>query len=98
MKKAILSVCLLAGLALASVKSYTVTFLVPTTIGGTQLQAGDYKVEVQDQKIVIKHGRQTTEAGVKVETENPSIKQPRFAMTWQMGRTRCPRSRSAART
>jgi hypothetical protein len=68
MKKAVLFVCLLAGMAFASAKSYTVSFLVPTMIGGTELSAGDYKFELQDQKIVIKHGRKTTEAAVKVET------------------------------
>jgi len=68
MKKAILFVCLLAGMAFAGDKFYTVSFLVPATIGGTELRAGDYQFEVQDQKIVIKHGRKTTEAGVKVET------------------------------
>lgn len=68
MKKAALFVCLLAGLALASTKSYTVTFFEPTVIGGTELKAGDYKFELQDQKIVIKHGHETTEASVKVET------------------------------
>ena len=70
MKKAMLFVCLVAGMAFASAKSYTVSFLVPATIGGTELSAGDYKFELQDQKIVIKHGRQTTEAAVKVETGN----------------------------
>jgi len=68
MKKALLFVCLVAAMAFASTKSYTVTFLVPATIGGTQLSAGDYRFQVQDQKIVIKHGRKTTEAAVKVET------------------------------
>jgi hypothetical protein len=68
MKKALFCVCLLAGMAFASAKSFTVTFLVPSTIGGTELQAGDYRFELQDQKILIKHGRQTTEAAVKVET------------------------------
>jgi hypothetical protein len=68
MKKALLCVCLLAGMAFASAKSFTVTFLVPATIGGSELQAGDYKFELQEQKIVIKHGRKTTEAAVKVET------------------------------
>ena len=68
MKKALLCVCLLAGMALASAKSYTVSFLVPSTIGGTELSAGDYRFELQDQKILIKHGRKTTEAAVKVET------------------------------
>lgn len=68
MKKALLFACLVAGMAFASAKSYTVSFLIPSTIGGTELSAGDYKFEVQDQKIVIKHGRKTTEAPVKVET------------------------------
>jgi len=40
----------------------------PTMIGGTELKAGDYKCELQDQKIVLKHGHDSTEAAVKVET------------------------------
>jgi hypothetical protein len=68
MKKAVLFVCLLATMALASAKTYTVTFFEPTVVGGTELKAGDYRFEVQDQKILIKHGKQTTEATVKVET------------------------------
>jgi hypothetical protein len=68
MKKAVLFVCLLAGMAFASTKSFTVTLFEPATIGGTEMKAGDYKAEVQDQKLVIKHGRETTEANVKVET------------------------------
>jgi hypothetical protein len=68
MKKAMLFVCLVAGMVFASAKSYTVTFLVPATVGGTELKAGDYRFELQDQKILIKHGRQTTEVAVKVET------------------------------
>jgi len=68
MKKAVLFVCLLAGMAFASVKSFTVTLFEPATIGGTELKAGDYKCMVQDQKIVLKHGKDTTEAAVKVES------------------------------
>lgn len=68
MKKALLFVCLLAGMALASTKSFTVTLFEPASIGGTELKAGDYRCELQDQKIVIKHGHDTTEAAVKVET------------------------------
>jgi hypothetical protein len=68
MKKALLFTCLLAGMAFASTKWFTVTLFEPATIGGTELKAGDYKFELQDQKILIKHGRETTEAMVKVET------------------------------
>lgn len=68
MKKALLFACLVAGMAIASAKSYTITLFEPAVIGGTELKAGDYKFELQDQKIVIKQGKQTTEASVKVET------------------------------
>ena len=61
MKKAVLFVCLLAGMAFASAKSFTVSLFEPAMIGGTELKAGDYKCELQDQKIVIKHGHETTE-------------------------------------
>jgi hypothetical protein len=68
MKKAVLFVCLLAGMALASTKSFNVTFYQPATIGGTELKAGEYRVQLMDQKVVIKHGGETTEAAAKVET------------------------------
>jgi hypothetical protein len=55
-------------MAFASTKSFTVTLFEPATIGGTELKACDYKCELQDQKIVIKHGHETTEAAVKVES------------------------------
>ena len=69
MKKAVLLVCVLAGMALASAKSFNVTFFEPSVVGGTELKAGDYRFELKDQKLVIKHGRQTTEADVKVEND-----------------------------
>jgi hypothetical protein len=55
-------------MAFASTKSFTVTLAQPAMLGGTELKAGDYKCELRDQKIVIKRGREITEAAVKVET------------------------------
>jgi hypothetical protein len=38
-------------------------------VGGTELQPGEYKLDVQDTKvIVLKNGKQTAESEVKVET------------------------------
>jgi hypothetical protein len=70
MKKTVLLLCLLAGAALASTKSFTVTLYEPSVIGGTELKPGDYKCELRDQKLVIKRGRDTTEADVKVENND----------------------------
>lgn len=68
MKKVLLLTCLAAGMAFASAKSYTLTLFEPAVIGSTELKAGSYKFELQDQKIVIKRGKEVTEASVKVET------------------------------
>jgi hypothetical protein len=61
-----------AALAVASAAgSYSVTFYQPVTINGTELKAGDYKLELKDNGMaVIKQGKTMTEAPVKVETEN----------------------------
>ena len=80
MKRALLCACLLATLAFASAKKYTVTFFEPTVVGGTELKAGDYKFEIQDQKIVIMDGKQTAEASVKVETSE--AKYPSTSVTF----------------
>jgi hypothetical protein len=57
-----------AGLALAYAKSYTMSLYQPAMVGNTQLKAGDYQVELVDQKAVITRGKLRAEAPVKVET------------------------------
>ena len=68
MKKALLLVCLAAAVALASTKSFVVKLYQPSIIGSTELKPGEYKIEVGDQKVMIKHGKEVTEAPAKVET------------------------------
>jgi len=59
------------ALAVASAaSSYRVTFFQPSVIGGSELKPGDYKIEVNGDKAVIKAGKNTVEAAVKVETAN----------------------------
>jgi hypothetical protein len=60
------TVLALAGLA--SAKSYSLTLFEPSVIGGTELKPGDYTLELKDEKVVIKKGKQMGEAAVKVET------------------------------
>lgn len=56
-----------AALAVASAASYRVTVYQPSYIGGTELKPGDYKIELKENKAVIKAGKETIEAPVKVE-------------------------------
>jgi hypothetical protein len=56
-----------AALAVASAETYRVTLFQPTVVQGTELKAGDYRVDVKDAKVVIAAGKQSVEAPVKVE-------------------------------
>jgi hypothetical protein len=58
---------LVAGLAVASARSYTITLFESATVGTTLLKPGDYKLEVNDQKAVIRQGKVQTESPVTVE-------------------------------
>jgi hypothetical protein len=67
MKKA-LAVMFALGISMAyAASSYHVTLYKPTTINGTQLKAGDVKLELQGDKVVIKQGKTSVESTVTVE-------------------------------
>jgi hypothetical protein len=58
----------IAGLALASAKSYSMNLYQTTMVGGTELKAGAYDVELVNQKAVITKGKVHAEAAVTVGT------------------------------
>ena len=70
LRKVLLSFAVVALAAVASAKSYTVNLFEPAVIGGTELKAGEYKVEVIDQKAVVRNGKLHGEFPVKVETSD----------------------------
>ncbi len=71
MTKKILVLCAVMALAaVASAKSYSITLLEPSVIGGTELKPGDYTLELKDEKVVIRKGKQMSEAPVKVENSD----------------------------
>jgi hypothetical protein len=67
MLRKVLPFFLVAGLAVASARSYTVSLFEPAMVGTTELKPGDYKIEVNDQTAVIRQGKVRTESQVKVE-------------------------------
>jgi hypothetical protein len=60
-----------AGLAIAGARTYTVSLFEKAMFGTTELTPGEYKVEVSDQKAIIRQGKLQSESPVKVE-ENAS--------------------------
>ena len=59
---------LVLALAASAASSHTVTFFQPSTVSGTELKAGDYKLVMDNDKVVIQKGKEKVEATVKVET------------------------------
>src|SRR5579862_4771376 len=62
-----LTLTVLALGALAQAETYHVTLLKPSIVAGKELKPGDYKVEVNADKAVISHGKQSVETSVKTE-------------------------------
>jgi hypothetical protein len=58
---------LLAGLAVASTPTYKVNLFEPAMVGTTELKAGEYKLEVNNQKATLSNNKVQTESQVKVE-------------------------------
>lgn len=65
-------ICLFATLALtlavAAEKSYKITLAEPASLNGTQLQPGDYRVQMEGDKAMLKMGKTMVEAPAKVES------------------------------
>jgi hypothetical protein len=67
MKKA-LTILMAVGISVAyAASSYHVTLEKPTTVNGTQLSPGSYKLEIQGDKAILKHGKTEVETNVTVE-------------------------------
>jgi hypothetical protein len=73
-KRLVLILVVLALVATAGtvtkLATYQITLSKPTTVSGTVLAAGDYKLIVGDAKITIvpQHGGKAVEAAVKIDT------------------------------
>ena len=80
-----LAVCFGAlAMAVASAASnYSVTLFEPSVIGSKELKPGDYRLEVNGEKAVLKAGKNTVEAAVKVE--NGSEKFARTVVKYGIG-------------
>lgn len=62
------------ALAVASAaSSYHFSLFQTSTIAGKELKPGDYKLELNGDKAIIKVGKQTLEAAVKVENAGPKF-------------------------
>jgi hypothetical protein len=68
MKKLFLVLTAFALSSLAFAKTYNLTLYQPTVVGESELKPGDYKLDLENEKAVIRAGKQRVEAAVKVES------------------------------
>lgn len=69
MKKVLLVCVCTIAMAFGATQTHRITLFQPSLVNGTELKAGDYKLEViDDSRIVISHGKHRVEANVKVES------------------------------
>jgi hypothetical protein len=84
MKRVVVFLCAILSFGLAawaSGKSYPVTLHDAVIAGGTELSPGDYKLEVASDKAVLRKGKVSTEAPVKVETGNEKYEVTQVVLT-----------------
>ena|SRR5215470_15722085 len=67
--KKLLVVFALLGVSLAQAKSFHVTLYEKSLLGSTELKPGEYTIELKDQQVVVRNGKQEAQAAVKVENE-----------------------------
>jgi hypothetical protein len=67
MKKITLLFATLA-LAAASAKSFDLSLYSPSVVAGTELQPGDYKLNLTGTKMVLKRGSAVVETDVRIES------------------------------
>jgi len=67
-RKSMLALGVLALSAMGA--TYHLSITSPTWVGTTQLKPGEYSLEVQGDKVMLKSGKNLTEIPAKVETES----------------------------
>ena len=55
------------ALAVTSAATYKVTLVQPSLVNGTELKAGDYRLNVQNDKVTMVNGKLSVEVPVKIE-------------------------------
>jgi Tfp pilus assembly major pilin PilA len=74
LKKIAVSFATLALAVASAASGVKINLYQDTTVNGQQLKAGEYRVEVNDNRAVITSGKQSVEVPVKVENNSDKYK------------------------
>jgi len=73
---------LLAALATANAKTYSVELSGPSVVAGTDLKAGTYHIDLMDSSVVLKRGK--TAITVPVKLEKAATKYPATTIRYEV--------------
>jgi hypothetical protein len=74
MKKLAVAVFVFVVAAAFGATAHRITLDKPAVVNGTELKAGDYKLELDGEKVTISNKKSTVEATVRVETTGDKIR------------------------
>ena len=69
MKKMIFAFAATLTMAVASASTHSITIYEKSNLNGAELAPGQYKMEINGDKLMIKNGKKTIEAAVTVDNE-----------------------------
>jgi hypothetical protein len=67
-KRLLLTVSVMSLAVASAASNFNLNFYQPTVVNGTTLKVGEAKLEIRDNKAIVKQGKTRVEASVKVET------------------------------
>ena len=76
----------IVALSVASAETYKVSFAEPSVVKGQTLKAGEYKLDVKDNSVVILDGKKQLEVPVKVESAGKTFNRTRVLYNADKGK------------
>ncbi|HLY17314.1 MAG TPA: hypothetical protein VKR61_08810 [Bryobacteraceae bacterium] len=86
MIKSLLISFAVAALSAASAATYKVSFVEPSVVKGQTLKAGDCKLDIKDNTVIIQQGKQKLEVPAKVEDMHKKFERTRVLYNENKGK------------
>jgi len=74
------------ALSAASAATYRVSFVEPSVVKGKELKAGDYKLDVKDNSVIVLKGKEKIEVPAKVENAEKKYERTRVLYNENKGK------------
>jgi len=87
LRKFVLIFAILAVVVATAGTTYRITLLQPSVVKGTQLKAGDYRLNLANDKVTLVNGKESVEVTVKVENADRKFDSTAVRYTEENGKS-----------